>query len=264
MGLIYIITSTATPKQYIGQTNNTIQIRWSRHIASARRMIRYHNQPEKISNIYHSHLYRAMAKYGIHTFQIQLVEDGIFHQDILDMTEAQYIEEFNTRSPFGLNLLSGGGANSTHSTDTIQLMRNAKQATALDNRSKILDGLPALTTYKNDHLGERILINNHSLCKSKTFSVKTYGSIENVKLEVIKFLTELEQANVVHHRTKNGDDLLQYPGLIETPKGFRVNKVHKSITYDKRFERKTKTREENKQAAIEYYTLLLQKFKSQT
>lgn len=259
MGLIYLITCDIIPDQYIGQTNSSIQTRWSRHIACAKRMIKYRDQPDKIRNIYHSYLYRAMAKHGIETFHVQVIEDGIFYQDLLDAAEIQYISEFNTQAPNGLNLLSGGGSNTKQSNVTIQIMREKKQLQALNNRNTILDGLPALTTYKNDHLGERILINSHPLCKSKTFSVKTYGSITAVKEEVIKFLAELETTGIVYTPVKIGEDMRKYPGFIVTPKGFRVNKVYKCTTYDKRFERKDRTREENKQAATEWYFALLQR-----
>lgn len=244
-------------QQYVGQTNDPVEIRWRGHIASAKRFIKYRDQPDKIENIYHSLLYRTIAKYGIETFSIQVLEDGIYDQDLLDETEKQYIAELNTKHPHGLNLLSGGGSNSRHSEITIQIMRRKKQETALLNRNAILEDLPPLTTYKNDELGERILVNKHPLCKSRTFSVKTYGSIEAVKDAVKAFIAEIELTGIPYEPAKGGEDLNKYPGLNITPSGYRVNKVHKGTTYDKRFERKDRTNAQNKQAAIDWYISLL-------
>ena len=92
MGSIYKITNTANGKSYIGQTI---------HDAEKTR-IRYHfagrgNQLVK----------RAIEKYGQDAFTYEILHDGII-PDFLDILEIEAIAKFNTLSPHGYNLTTGG------------------------------------------------------------------------------------------------------------------------------------------------------------
>lgn len=225
-------------------------------------MIRHKDDLEKIRHIQFSYLYRAMAYYGLHHFKIEILEE--VDDDLLNRFEIFYIEALETQAPNGFNLTSGGDS-FKHAPETIELMKRRKQEFIDNIRNEKLRGLPAKTAYRNHETkGEQIVFNHHPLCKHKTFSSSTYGSFELAKAAAQEFIQNLEATGTTHIRPKNGDqDLLDKPGLISTPKGYRVNKVSKGITYDKRFERKDRTREENKAAAIIWYNNLLQILKTQ-
>lgn len=99
--LIYKITNTLNGKVYIGQTTESLQKRWSRHTS------RYHKK-----NMYIS---RAINKYGKENFTIEIIHvcNSI---DELNEREIFYINEYNSLSPNGYNLVVGGN-NSKMSED---------------------------------------------------------------------------------------------------------------------------------------------------
>jgi hypothetical protein len=122
-------------------------------------------------------------------------------------------------------------------------------------RNPKLEGLPACVAYRVKNGYDEVHINNHPNCK--IFSSKKFGI---AKLEAIKFITELEVTDTIHEKEKGGgDELKAYIGLAKTQKGYHVNKVHKGKIYDKCFERKDRTDEENKQAAIVWFNELIKK-----
>ena len=61
MGFIYKITNSINNKIYIGQTARTLNIRWKEH---------------KVASISSDRpLYKAMRKYGIDNFHIEIIEE---------------------------------------------------------------------------------------------------------------------------------------------------------------------------------------------
>lgn len=97
MGYIYKIVSDKTDKIYVGQTQNPIKYRWEHHLYKA-------NNPDKEETDYP--LYRAMRKYGISTFQIQIIEKVSDYD--LNEREMFWIKELNTFVPNGYNCTLGG------------------------------------------------------------------------------------------------------------------------------------------------------------
>ena len=69
-GYIYKITNLINQKAYIGKTINSISERWKEHKRDCKR---FSNRP----------LYRALNKYGIDNFKVELVEEV----DIKDLSE---------------------------------------------------------------------------------------------------------------------------------------------------------------------------------
>ena len=84
MGTIYLITNIQNQKVYVGKTIRPLKVRWNEH---KRDMY----NPEKN----HNKLYRAMNKYGVHSFVIQVLEENIPF-DILGQKEQEYIKQFNS------------------------------------------------------------------------------------------------------------------------------------------------------------------------
>ncbi|HEY1872618.1 MAG TPA: GIY-YIG nuclease family protein [Chitinophagaceae bacterium] len=95
-GYIYLITNLVNKKIYVGQTTNSVPIRWHQHKEYARRIHRNNG----ISN--------AIRKYGSENFSVQkLAEAG--DQETLNFFEDFYIEYFQTQNQsIGYNLREGG------------------------------------------------------------------------------------------------------------------------------------------------------------
>jgi group I intron endonuclease len=107
MGYIYLITNTVNGKRYVGQTiRKNIETRWKAH----RKCDSYSCG---------SYLLRAYKKYGIEKFKFQII--CICFDEDCNRFEEEYINKFNTLSPNGYNL-DTGGKNSKHHPDTIKLL----------------------------------------------------------------------------------------------------------------------------------------------
>lgn len=98
MSHIYIIKNTVNDKCYIGQTKNSIEYRFKKHISQ----INCKNQC--------SALYAAIRKYGVDCFFIESLISGSFSKDELNILEIDFIDKYETLSPNGYNLQTGGGS----------------------------------------------------------------------------------------------------------------------------------------------------------
>lgn len=98
MGYIYIITNKVNEKQYIGQTEGTIEHRWKIHLKDV-----YKKQNEQRP------LYSAIRKYGSENFTISILEEVDNSQ--LSTKEIFYIEKYKTYSN-GYNATVGGDGRS--------------------------------------------------------------------------------------------------------------------------------------------------------
>ena len=113
-GYIYCITNQVNGKKYIGQTATTIEHRWGQHKADS-----------KTSDYV---LYKAMRKYGIENFNIELIEkievDSFDEfKDTLNILEIKYIEEYNTmvHNNKGYNMTIGGNNSSERSKKPVDM-----------------------------------------------------------------------------------------------------------------------------------------------
>lgn len=97
---IYLITNLVSGQRYVGQTIQTVALRWQGHIRDTRRGFTY-----PICN--------AIRKYGSESFAVMEV-DVARSRDELNVLEPFYIRLFNTRKPHGYNLDSGGKNYATH------------------------------------------------------------------------------------------------------------------------------------------------------
>lgn len=92
-GEIYLITCWVNRKQYVGQTTQGIDYRWSNHKCRAK------NSLWPIG--------RAIALYGADTFSIEVI-DTAQNQKELDEKEIRWIKDLGTVAPVGFNLARGG------------------------------------------------------------------------------------------------------------------------------------------------------------
>jgi len=107
MGYIYLITNTINGKRYVGQTQREdIEKRWKEH---------------KICDKYTIGrcLLNAYKKHGVETFKFQII--CICFDGDCNKFEDEYIRKYNTLSPNGYNLKSGG-SHGRHHPETIKLI----------------------------------------------------------------------------------------------------------------------------------------------
>ena len=88
-GLIYLLTNTVTGKQYVGQTIQSLNDRFSKHVSAA-----YAGELSLIAS--------AIRTYGSQAFTKQVLRVLVRASD-LDSVEAYYINLYNTLKPNGYN-----------------------------------------------------------------------------------------------------------------------------------------------------------------
>lgn len=94
---IYLITNTATGKQYVGQSNG-IKRRFARHKRAA-------TTKHKREAFY---LHNSIAKHGVDSFKFEVLLYAN-DRDYLNLMERLCIQAYGTLSPSGYNLDTGGG-----------------------------------------------------------------------------------------------------------------------------------------------------------
>lgn len=261
MGFIYMITCKKNQKKYIGQTTSTIKERWNSHKYCANALIRVkaenmnnNENPEVIRNIPKSALYCAMAAHGIENFTYEQIVE--VKDEELNESEIYYIKEYNTLSPNGYNLTTGGDSHYQHSAETVQKMIDIFLANIENRRHEFLKGLPPYSTYCEKK--KTIIVVKHPLCSYKSFSIDKHGSLENTRNAVITFIKNLESTGVPYKKEKaGGNDLLNYPGIRQTKKGYKVEKRINKVQYKASFELVKYKPDESKRLAIEYYETVI-------
>ena len=108
MGYIYKITNDIDKKIYIGQTRNNIKYRWENHQWKGKNI----GKPDTDYP-----LYRAMNKYGLEHFSIEIVEQ--IEDEKLDEREIYWIKTLDCIAPKGYNCSTGGAGVSKYDKDLI-------------------------------------------------------------------------------------------------------------------------------------------------
>jgi group I intron endonuclease len=122
-GIIYLVRNKINNKKYIGQTVNSISVRWTKHKYSAN-----HNS----SNNY---FLSAVKKYGEDNFIFETIKE-CETQDELNYWEEFYINQYNTRNrKVGYNTREGG-SHGKHTEATKQKLRLANLGKKLTDEHK--------------------------------------------------------------------------------------------------------------------------------
>lgn len=142
IGYVYCITNRANGKQYIGQTNVSVESRYTEHIRCARA----YTNPTQL-------LYRSIRKYGSQNFEVTTIDvvsakTKFDLKQLLNELEVYYISKYNTYTPNGYNMTKGGYAFAEHVTKGVYIvqqngfvcnyylsMRDASFATGVDERA---------------------------------------------------------------------------------------------------------------------------------
>lgn len=216
IGKIYMITSPSQ-KKYIGQTTDSVEKRWDQHKKNA-----YANRNKCV------YIERAIRKYGIEKMNFDILL--ICPKDELDYYETKFIEFYNTLSPNGYNLTTGGKNNFEFCNEIKEKMslvkigdKNPNYGLKMSNeqKQKISDGkkfkkrsqytnLPkyiyhfqSYNQLKNQKvLKEGYLIKNHPLLKNKAFCSMNFSMEE--KLDLALEYIRSREINAVQRLDGNG------------------------------------------------------------
>lgn len=120
--VIYKITNTVNGRSYIGQTVGSVGRRWNQHSTSMK------NSP----------LYNAFRKYGRDKFTIEVL-CCVLSPEHLNELECYFINYYNTFSPNGYNLTTGGDCAYTRSEESREKQRAAMtgRSPSVQTRAKI-------------------------------------------------------------------------------------------------------------------------------
>ena len=137
--VIYKITNLINNKVYIGQTRRSIENRWRDHCT--------------LTKSKHRSLIRlAIAKYGQDSFKIEII-DNCQSIDELNTKEQVRIQEYNSLSPSGYNLDSGGKSKIVHaeSRKKMSLSKIGKSNPHTDQSKKKLSLIKKGVKFSNKH-----------------------------------------------------------------------------------------------------------------
>jgi group I intron endonuclease len=189
-GDIYCITSPSG-KKYIGQAVKILKNgkkwgylnRWKDHIRDSRSR----NCCRLLNN--------AINKYGSENFTVELIKECSIEE--LNYYESLYIKEYNTLTPNGYNLTTGGDNftqdESTQLLKSISMLgKNKGKVYPKKNRKRIEDNiLPKYVRQYIDSSGKcGYRIASHPILKSKSFLSKSISMEEKLEL-AIKYLNSV-------------------------------------------------------------------------
>jgi group I intron endonuclease len=146
MAAIYKITNTVNNKIYIGQTIGDIKKRFKKHLSQV-----------NCKNVC-SALYAAFNKYGKDNFYIESLIVGDYSKDELNELEIFYIKKYNSLSPNGYNLQSGGNSFIVIESVKIQTSKKLK-GREIRWKNKISESVKLL--WKNSEYREKQTLQRH-------------------------------------------------------------------------------------------------------
>lgn len=98
MSFIYKISNTVNTKLYIGKTSYSLDKRWKEHVRDSKK-----------ESLDIRPLYRAMNKYGVEVFKIELIEETT--EELINDREKYWIDYYNSFTK-GYNATLGGDGSS--------------------------------------------------------------------------------------------------------------------------------------------------------
>lgn len=266
MGFIYAIRKKEMIK-YVGQTTEkSVADRWKSHISSSDAYKRYLENPDRYAfKGTCTYLYRAFHKAQRNgEFEIfDIITLLECDDNELDDNETRLIIEYNTLAPHGYNLTTGGGGQFKHCEETKKRISEYVKKYMTDNiddfrTSEKTFGMLPYASYQDLGTRQQYIINNHPKCSQNiVFSTSKYPSIEEAKLACNNMLIWLKDYEGIYTPpTKSGGPC---KGLRKLKQGYQVRKTINGSVYERTFNNKNKSIEENLQDALEYIELLNKK-----
>jgi len=190
MGDIYLITSPSG-KQYIGQCVKYLNSgkkhgytrRWKAHVSEAKRRLNYCRI-----------LDNAIRKYSEENFKVELLWECSI--DELNEFEKAFIKTYNTLSPHGYNLTSGG----SHSIQSKETCMRKSISMKGKNKGRIMNKRPRkyiednvlpkyIRKYRDNRGREGYRMSSHPTKKPKSF-ISKYELMEMKLQKCINYLNE--------------------------------------------------------------------------
>lgn len=190
MGFIYKISNNINNKLYIGKTCSTIENRWSHH----------KNAYQK----YDWHLYKAMRKYGINNFKIEIIEQC--DNNLLNEREMYWINKLDTYKN-GYNSTTGGDGR-------LQIDRNFVKEQWLNGKS---------TKEIAILLGEK----THSSTVVDILKELQLYDLEEVKKRKMLEVAKSQSGGEVIQYNEDGQELKRYNSVLEAATA--INGIASSI-----------------------------------
>ena len=153
MAYVYKITNCINQKIYIGQTSFSIEKRWKEHIQD---IYKHLDRP----------LYRALAKYGVENFIIELIEETDFPNEREEYW-IQYYQSFHN----GYNVTTGGeGRPKVFTPEEVEaIVTLYGQKESIRNIAATLEMDPSTISHKLTSLGYEI--DNHRNLKMEVYQL---------------------------------------------------------------------------------------------
>lgn len=255
---LYLISSTSTDKKFVGQTDRSIELRYTEHLDDYREYLNKLLAGDPNPPACCRALCRGLHEHNIDTFSYRLL-DIASSQVEADEMERRYIVMYNSLSPNGFNLTTGGKVGFKMSDETRKLLHDAhigKPDVPVGDINDRLEEIRAmklpLYTHRTDWNGvEKFIVKYHPLCTAKQFRSDVYGGSEHAKWACILFVRGLEASGVPHRPPPKAGGKLLPKGVIKHQGGYKVQMKHNDIRIQRYFNLPNKTDEENLQAALE-------------
>lgn len=203
MGIIYLIRSP-NMKGYVGQTTKTFEERMAGHKSAA-------GNKNKTDGC--RALNSAIRKYGWENMTKEVII--LCNDEMLDQYEVIFVKKFDTLSPNGYNLTTGGDSKKEYSQDTIDKMKESAQQRDSTAYRK-LDATKDWPKYLGIFEGV-VRITKHPKCSCMYFNDKNKTFEQNVEdAKEFLYLLNNDMISVVIRKSP-------YPkGLTEIKGGYRV------------------------------------------
>lgn len=146
MSEVYVITNTINNKQYVGKTNRDATSRLKEHFREST-LGRSKNRP----------LYRAISKYGIDNFTLEVIGRGLTPQEASDLEVAK-IKELQTFET-GYNATIGGDGKTyrlTSEEEVINIVSLYNSGLSIKDIANILDADPQTISNRLKENGVRV------------------------------------------------------------------------------------------------------------
>ncbi len=200
---IYKITNKVNNKVYIGQTINTIEQRFQRHINDA------------INNILDTHLARAIRKYGKENFYTELI-DTANTQDELNLKEQYWIRFYNSVNE-GYNetdaiYKSGGNTYQSKTNDELNVIKEKIRKTKIGSKNPNSKSIKCFNVITQEELFFKTVLECQNFFNEKThrfITTRVQGITKSLYNEIWKIAyTENEYVEYLPKGHKKGTSLI--------------------------------------------------------
>lgn len=213
MPCIYLLTSPSE-KQYVGQTKHTAEKRFKGHVHASKRLL-----DEGCTR-----LNRALRKYGPENFTIET----IIECDEIDLNEWEqtYIEYYDTLSPNGYNLTTGGDHFILSEEARLHIKEGLARVKDIRSRNKRIyykdQDLPTYVQRLKTEYGEGYIVEKPD-CPNGQFCSDRW-TMEQKKKMALEYLARLDSGDIPVKGNRNGLPTYVYKFTCPDKQGYHIKK----------------------------------------